>query len=249
MTTQPPDWDAIYAANTPPPWDIGRPQPAFVRLARRGLLCGRVLDVGCGTGEHALLAAAHGADAVGVDMSPRAVEQARGKAAARGVTARFEVASALNLRQLAMTFDTVIDSGLFHVFDDEGRARYVTSLAAVMRSGGSCYLMCFSDRQPGDWGPRRVRQDELVAAFGEGWNVTSIAVDAFAINPGFGTPAEAWLATICVSDADVHDRGYDRTLRERPPGTVAASRQLDRLDGQAQGPGDLKPAGRVFVRR
>jgi hypothetical protein len=57
--------------------------------------------------------------------------------------------------------------------------------------------MCFSDRQPGDWGPRRVRQDELAAAFAEGWNVTGIAAGAFAINPGSGTPAaQAWLATI-----------------------------------------------------
>jgi SAM-dependent methyltransferase len=197
MTTQPPDWDAVYAAGTPPPWDVGRPQPAFVRLARSGLLCGRVLDVGCGTGEHALLAAAHGADAVGAGVSPRAIQQARGKAAARGVTARFEVVSALDLGQLAMTFDTVIDSGLFHVFDEEDRARYVTSLAPVLRSGGSCLLMCFSDRQPGDWGPRRVRQDELAAAFADGWDVTGIEADAFAISPGFGTPAaEAWLATI-----------------------------------------------------
>ena len=96
-----------------------------------------------------------------------------------------------------MTFDTVIDSGLFHVFDDEVRARYVTSLASVLKSGGNCYLMCFSDRQPGDRGPRRVRQDELVAAFGDGWAVTDIAAVAFAINLGFGTPtAHAWLAII-----------------------------------------------------
>jgi len=197
MTTQPPDWDAVYVASTRPPWDIGRPQPAFVRLADSGLLCGRVLDAGCGTGEHALLAAAHGADAVGVDVSPHAVEQARGKAAERGVTVRFEVADALNLGQLGMTFDTVIDSGLFHVFDDEARARYITSLASVLKSGGSCYLMCFSDRQPGDWGPRRVRQEELVGAFGDGGAVTQIAADAFTINPGFDTPtAHAWLATI-----------------------------------------------------
>ena len=70
MTTPPRDWDAVYKAATPPPWDIGRPQPAFVRLADSGLLCGAVLDAGCGTGEHALLAAARGADAVGVDVSP-----------------------------------------------------------------------------------------------------------------------------------------------------------------------------------
>jgi cyclopropane fatty-acyl-phospholipid synthase-like methyltransferase len=156
-----------------------------------------VLEVGCGTGEHALLAAAHGADAVGAGVSPRAIGQARGKAAARGVTARFEVVSALDLGQLAMTFGTVTGSGLFHVFDEEDRARHVTSLAPVLRSGGSCLLMCFSDRQPGDWGPRRVRQDELAAAFADGWDVTGIEADAFAISPGFGTPAaEAWLATI-----------------------------------------------------
>jgi hypothetical protein len=50
MTAPPPGWDAVYEASTPAPWDIGRPQPAFVRLADRGLLSGRVLDAGCGTG-------------------------------------------------------------------------------------------------------------------------------------------------------------------------------------------------------
>jgi len=57
MTTPPPGWDEVYTADTPPPWDIGRPQPAFVRLADDGLLRGQVLDAGCGRGEQALLAA------------------------------------------------------------------------------------------------------------------------------------------------------------------------------------------------
>ncbi len=132
-----------------------------------------------------------------MDISPRAIGQARAKAAGRGLPARFEVADALNLAALAVTFDTIIDSGLFHVFDDEDRARYVASLASVLRPGGTCFLMCFSDRQPGDWGPRRVRQDELRTAFGDGWNIASITADTFAINPGIGTPAaQAWLATI-----------------------------------------------------
>ena len=138
-----------------------------------------------------------GADATGVDISPRAIARARAKAADRGLDARFEVADVLSLGQLGMTFDVVIDSGVFHIFDDEDRARYVTSLAAVLREGGHCYLVCFSDRQPGDYGPRRVRQDELRAAFSDGWAIASIEADDFEVNPGFPTPtAHAWLATI-----------------------------------------------------
>ena len=197
MTT-PQNWDASYGSDAePPPWDIGRPQAAFERLAGRGLLTGRLLDAGCGTGEHVLLAAARGADATGVDISPRAIARARAKAAERAVQASFEVADVLELGQLGMTFDTVIDSGVFHVFDDADRARYVTSLASALRPSGRCYLACFSDRQPGEWGPRRVSQDELRAAFGDGWSVISIEADTFEVNPGMPTPTvQAWLATI-----------------------------------------------------
>ncbi len=197
MTTSWPEWDAVYVSATPPPWDIGRPQPAFVRLAELGLLSGRVLDAGCGTGEHTLLAAVHGADALGIDVSPRAVERARRKAAERGVEVDFDVADALALNRLGRTFDTIIDSGLFHVFDDDGRDRYAASLASVLRTGGRCYVMCFSDLQPGDQGPRRVRQEEIRASFAQGWTVEDIAPAAFELNPGFGPDtAQAWLATI-----------------------------------------------------
>jgi SAM-dependent methyltransferase len=193
-----PSWDDAYSGQAVPPWDLGRPQPAFVRLAAGGLLTGHVLDAGCGTGEQTLLAASSGADALGVDVSPLAIERARGKAAARGIRARFQVADALNLAELGLTFDTVIDSGLFHVFDDGSRARYVTSLAAVLRPGGRLYLMCFSDRQPGVFGPRRVSQDELRAAFSDGWTIVAIQADAFEVNSGFfgTTTTQAWLATV-----------------------------------------------------
>jgi SAM-dependent methyltransferase len=191
-------WDDSYAGNVPPPWDIGRPQPAFLRLAGQGLLAGHVLDAGCGTGEHTLLAASSGADALGIDGSSLAIEQARGKAAERGIEARFEVADALSLADLGLSFEVVIDSGLFHVFDDDSRARYVASLASVLRPGGRLYLMCFSDRQPGEFGPRRISQDELRAAFADGWSISAIQADTFDLNPGVfdDTVAQAWLATI-----------------------------------------------------
>jgi cyclopropane fatty-acyl-phospholipid synthase-like methyltransferase len=196
MTTPSAGWDSAYEGS-PAPWDIGRPQPAFVRLAEAGLLSGRLLDAGCGTGEHALLAAAHGADAMGVDLSTLAIEKARAKAAERGLTARFEVADALHLELLAERFGTVIDSGLFHVFDDADLPRYVTSLAAVVEPGGTYYMMCFSDKQPGVWGPRRVREEEIRAAFTDGWEIVSLTPDQFSINPIQGTNvAQAWQAVI-----------------------------------------------------
>ena len=196
MTSQP-GWDAAYVADLPPPWDIGRPQPVLTRLAEQGLLRGLLLDAGCGTGENTMMAAAHGADALGVDVAPAAIAKARRKAAERGSTARFEVADVLDLGQLGQTFDTVVDSGVFHVFDDADRVRYVASLAAVMRPGATCYLMCFSDRQPGTMGPRRISQDELVTAFRDGWAVASITAETFAIhNFGGASEAQAWLAVI-----------------------------------------------------
>jgi SAM-dependent methyltransferase len=192
-----PEWDASYTAGSPAPWDIGRPQPAFVRLANDGRLTGQLLDAGCGTGENALLAASQGADVTGIDIAPTAIARARAKASERGLAARFEVADALDLGRLGLTVDTVIDSGVFHVFDDADRARYVASLAAVLRPAGTCYLMCFSDRQPGTWGPRRIRTDELRAAFSHGWTVESITADTFDINPIFDTTqVQAWRAVI-----------------------------------------------------
>jgi SAM-dependent methyltransferase len=189
------DFDESYVGT--PPWDLGRPQPVFAALLDEGAIGGRVLDAGCGTGEHTLMVAARGLDVTGIDASPRAIERAKGKAADRGVAARFLVWDALALAELNEEFDTVLDSGLFHVFDDERRARYVASLAAIVRPGGRLLLACFSDRQPGDWGPRRVRQAELRHAFAHGWTIESIEPVQFHTNlqPSI---AEAWLARIAA---------------------------------------------------
>jgi len=190
------DWDASYKGEVAAPWDIGRPQPIFVDLAERGLLTGDLFDAGCGTGENTLLAAEHGAAALGIDLSSTAIGRARAKARERGVAARFEAGDILTTR-LPRQFDVVIDSGLFHVFDDTDRARYVATLAEMLRTGGVLYLACFSDRQPGDWGPRRVTRQELYDAFATGWSVEQVEPVEFEVNPEVGlTSTYAWLATV-----------------------------------------------------
>ena len=187
-------FNAMYDAG-PPPWDIGRPQPAFLELAERGELTGRVLDVGCGTGEHALMAAARGLDATGIDAVPRAIDLAQRKARDRGLAVRFLVRDALKLPDLGEHFDTVLDSGLFHVFDDEDRARFVVSLAAVIQRGAHYYMLCFSDRQPGTLGPRRVTRAEIEDAFGlPEWRVDTI--EAMTMETNMDDIVQAWRASI-----------------------------------------------------
>jgi cyclopropane fatty-acyl-phospholipid synthase-like methyltransferase len=187
------DFDPMYDGT--PPWDIGRPQPAYEAVADAGKLRGVVLDVGCGTGEHALMAAARGYEAVGVDASPKAIARANQKASDRGLTVDFRVADALDLSALGKTFDTVLDCGLFHVFDDEPRARYVRSLGAATNRGGTYFMLCFSDRVPPGFGPRRISQQEIRDAFSDGWNVVSI--EAVTLDVNFSPDGiEAWLAQI-----------------------------------------------------
>lgn len=173
-----PPWEASYRGDEPAPWDIGKPQPAFARLAAAGAFTGTVLDAGCGTGEHALLAASLGLPALGVDVAGTAIRMAREKARARGLKAEFAVADALHLERLGKTFDTVLDCGLFHSFENEERPAYVANLAAVTRRGGRCYVLCFSDQEP-NVGPHPVREDELRAAFnhGSGWEITALKAE------------------------------------------------------------------------
>ena len=174
----------MYAGT--PPWDIGRPQAAFLELARTGALRGRVLDAGCGTGEHALMAAGLGLPSTGIDAAPTAIAIAEEKARERGLNARFLVWNALELGSLEEQFDTVLDCGLFHVFDDQDRARYVDSLRAVIPPGGRYFMLCFSDRQPGQLGPRRVTEEEIRASFAEGWTVDAIEAAEMDITTGPG---------------------------------------------------------------
>jgi SAM-dependent methyltransferase len=187
-------FDAAYAEGTPP-WDIGRPQAAFRELAEQGRLAGRVLDVGCGTGEHALMAAAIGLEASGIDSSPTAIAMAGRKAEERALRARFLTWDALELDALGESFDTVLDCGLFHVFDDTDRLRFVAALWASMPAGARYYMLCFSDREPGDWGPRRIREAEIRDSFVEGWQVESIEPTQLevTIEPG---SVQAWVASV-----------------------------------------------------
>src|SRR5207244_7156778 len=130
---------------------------------------GSVLDAGCGTGEHALFFAARGHAVTGFDFLEEPIAAARRKAAQRILIVKFLVKDALKLHEWTERFDNVLNSGLFHVFSDADRIRYVRGLKTVLNPGGRLFLLCFSDATPGTEGPRRVSQSELHHAFADGW--------------------------------------------------------------------------------
>ena len=193
-------FDEFYRTTTPP-WVIGEPQPAVVGLERAGLIGGKVLDVGCGTGEHTILLL--GYDVLGIDFAPEAVEQARRNAEAKGVGARFEVADAMNLPDQPR-YDTIVDSALFHIFDDIDRPKYVVSLHNACRPGGVVHVLALSDAGRG-FGPE-VSGETIRDAFTDGWEleelepttyrgvVTEVHTQEIGLPIGTRVDEPAWLA-------------------------------------------------------
>jgi SAM-dependent methyltransferase len=178
-----------------PPWDIGRPQREVVALIEAGRFTAPVLDAGCGTGENALAIAEQGNAVLGLDASPRAIGKALDKGRERGVKAEFLVADVFALEGLGRRFGSALDCGLFHVFDDHERPVYAASLAGVIEPGGVLHLLCFSDREPSGWGPRRVTEAEIRGTFDDGWEVTELVPATFETIRPEGN-VQAWRASI-----------------------------------------------------
>jgi cyclopropane fatty-acyl-phospholipid synthase-like methyltransferase len=188
----------MYAGGAP--WDVGRPQQAFVDIADQ--IRGSVLDSGCGTGDIALFLAGRGNTVTGVDYLEEPIRRAKLKATERGQSVTFLVKDATTLNEWSERFDSVVDSGLFHVFSDDDRKKYVAGLATVLKPGGRLFLMCFSNEEPGTDGPRRVSKQELQDAFSQGWEIESIKPARFEVRPDLkdmtfspGGP-KTWFATI-----------------------------------------------------
>jgi cyclopropane fatty-acyl-phospholipid synthase-like methyltransferase len=178
-----------------PPWDIGRPQKEFVELVSRGEIIGSILDIGCGTGEHALFFAGEGYEVWGIDSAPLAIQKAKEKATRRGLHVQFLVLNARDLSRLNRKFDTAIDSGFFHTLSDEDRPVFVDNLAATLSRTGKYFMLCFSDLEPGGYGPRRITKREIQDSFQDGWTINYIKPAVFESRTRAEGP-RAWLSSI-----------------------------------------------------
>jgi SAM-dependent methyltransferase len=190
-------FERTYQGETRPPWDTGRPQPAMVRATDAGRVRGRVLDVGCGTGTNALFFAERGCSVIGVDVASTAIAKARAAALERGLDAVFFVGDLTAPGPVALSeekFDAVTDVGFFHSLSDEERSVWVPRLAGLLAPGGSYVMLCFSDKVPGSWGPRRISEAELRGAFTPEAGFSELIVEPAKLEANAGPgEVDAWL--------------------------------------------------------
>jgi SAM-dependent methyltransferase len=191
------DFDALYRGESPadgvpamttPPWDTKAPKENVVAWQEAGLVHGEVLDIGCGLGDNAVYLARQGHSVTGLDISPTALITAERRAADAGVDVRFAVADATKLDGYTDAFDTVIDSGMFHCLDDDGKRSYAAAVHRATRRAATLLLGCFSDANPQEeWSPPVVSEQTLRETLaGAGWEITSLTPHAVQHDTGDG---------------------------------------------------------------
>jgi 2-heptyl-1-hydroxyquinolin-4(1H)-one methyltransferase len=162
--------------NFRPPWSIGEPQPEIAALIDAGRIHGDVLDAGCGEAATAIALAARGFTAVGLDMSPTAIELARADAARRGLTnVTFDVADISAFGGYDGRFATIIDSTLFHSMPVELRDGYQQSIVRAAAPGASYFVLVFDAAgMPPNAPAHPVTEPELREVVGKYWVIDEI---------------------------------------------------------------------------
>lgn len=160
------DWDAHYASEDLP-WDSGTPDPQLVELVEQGVITpGRTLEIGCGTGTHAIWLSTRGFDVHGIDISKLAIERAEAKRRDAGANLQLSVLDFMRDPLPAGPFDFVFDRGVFHVFDEAAeQARFAERVASVL--GPRAQWLCLAgstEGPPREYGPPRRSARDLVQA-------------------------------------------------------------------------------------
>jgi SAM-dependent methyltransferase len=153
--------------------------PPYSGLIPFGELAGKdVLEIGCGTGVHARLLAAAGANLTAIDLTPTAVELTRRRLGLSGLGADVREADAEQLPFADASFDFVWSWGVIHHSHDTDRV--IAEVARVLRPRGRFSFMVYHRSSITFWinyvlfrgvlqgGLRRESPDELADRWSDG---------------------------------------------------------------------------------
>ena len=175
-------WEGLYATSDVAslPWYTPTLDPDIERALKAHSSKGaRILDLGTGPATQAMNLAKRGFSVLATDISPSAIRKAKSSAKAAGLTIEFRVDDILESELPAKSVDLIVDRGVFHVLPPEKRHVYVETVHRVLRPGGWLFLKCFSDKEPGTYGPYRIALKELRGYFRDTFEVVSIVDTVF----------------------------------------------------------------------
>jgi Methylase involved in ubiquinone/menaquinone biosynthesis len=162
-----------------PPWE-GHPLPKRLNELIEGpspLPCGKALDVGCGTGDTAIYLAQHGWEVTAFDFVHAALDKARAKAAAAGVSIRFFQADVTNVKaaDIGTGFHLIVDNGLLHGLTDDARQTYTRVVSAAAVANATLLIAAFAEKKRR--GPRGIDGTEVERRFAADWSLVGHSPD------------------------------------------------------------------------
>ncbi len=176
------DWEKLYATSDVAtlPWYNPELDADIERALKAHRLHGvRLLDLGTGPATQAMNLAKRGFDVVATDISESAIKKAKASAKEAGLSITFLVDNILMSRLAPNLVDVIVDRGVFHVLPKDKRPVYVRAVHRVLRPDGWLFLKCFSDKEPGTWGPHRIAEPELLGSFRGTFEVRSVVETVF----------------------------------------------------------------------
>ena len=168
MTRTMPDWQTVYTQvpMAQLPWYHPELDPDVKAIATKTALTlpKTLWDLGTGQGNQAALLQQMGFQVTATDFSHSAIALAKQQHPYINFL-QDDVLNSQLTNQLTHQFDIILDRGCFHTFDPENRPTYRQALLNRLKPGGQFWLKCFSDLEPGEGGPYRYSEAELLAQF------------------------------------------------------------------------------------